>query len=230
MRADHIIRTSAAAGLWLWLGAAAPPIAFTSVEARLEPAEAAYRALWQQEGEAIIAALERNAGLPFPPAPIELLVTDSATMTSSDGRTIRMRAGYSPSFAKATLAHEMGHRLALALPRTGEMDDHRVLYLFLYDAWRDLYGRAFADRMVRIERSFRSHYDYDAAWTWALSMTRAERQVRLKWLRSGLRRAAATADSPADTGSIGRNTSSRPAQGSSGGAQTTDTRPRLSPG
>ena len=58
---------------------------------------------------------------------------------------------------------------ALRLPRTGEMDDHRVLYLFLYDAWMDLYGREFADRMVATERQFRSTYDYDAAWTWALA-------------------------------------------------------------
>ena len=166
--------------------AASPAITFTPIAPRFREAADEYRALWEQEGDRIVGALERAAGIPFPPAPIEVLVTDSATMTSLDGRTIRMRPFHGRDFAKATLAHEMGHRLALALPRTPEMDDHRVLYLFLYDAWTDLYGRDFADRMVEFERSFHSNYDYDAAWTWALSMTRAERQSRLKWLRRGL--------------------------------------------
>jgi hypothetical protein len=183
-----------AAMLALFLAAAAPPastpaLTFTPVAPRFADAADQYRALWDEEGGRIVGALERAAGLAFPEMPIEVLVTDSATMTSLDGRTIRMRPGYGRNFAKATFAHEMGHRLALALPRTAEIDDHRVLYLFLYDAWADLYGRDFADRMVAIERSFRTVYDYDAAWTWALAMTRAERQARLKSLRSGLQSA-----------------------------------------
>ncbi len=161
-----------------------PPLSFTPVAPRFADAAEQYHALWDQEGERIVGALERASGLRFPATPIEVLVTDSATMTALDGRTIRIRAGYSGAFAKATFAHEMGHRLALALPRTAEMDDHRVLYLFLYDAWTELYGREFADRMVAIERSFHTTYDYDAAWTWALSISRAERQERLKGLRN----------------------------------------------
>lgn len=173
------------------LGAAAPPLSFTPVEPRFAEASDQYRAIWQEEGAGIVGALERNAGLVFPEAPIEVIVNGGSTMTSLDGSAIRFRAGYTRDFAKATLAHELGHRLALRLPRTPEMDDHRVLYLFLYDAWTDLYGRAFADRMVEIERGFHSNYDYDAAWRWALTMTRAQRQARLKWLRGGVRRAAA---------------------------------------
>jgi len=171
--------------------AAPPPVTVTPIAPRFTDAANQYRALWDQEGDRIVEALERHAGLRFPDAPIEVLVTDSATMASLDGRTIRIRAGYSRAFAKATFAHEMGHRLSQALPRTAELDDHRVLYLFLYDVWVDLYGRDFANRMVAIERRFRTNYDYDAAWTWALSMRRAERQDRLRWLRSGLREASA---------------------------------------
>lgn len=179
-----------ALALWTLLAAGAPPLSFTPVEPRFADDSDGYRALWQAEGAGIVAALERTAGLPFPSAPIEVIVNGASTMTALDGRTIRFRAGYSRDFAKATLAHELGHRLALRLPRTAEMDDHRVLYLFLYDAWTDLYGRDFADRMVEIERDFHSTaYDYDAAWRWALSMTRAQRQARLKWLRGGVRTA-----------------------------------------
>ncbi len=181
-----------ALAFWALLAAGAPPLSFTPVEPRFAEASDFYRMLWQEEGAGIVAALERASGLTFPAAPIEVIVNGGSTMTSLDGSTIRFRAGYSRDFAKATLAHELGHRLALRLPRTSEMDDHRVLYLFLYDAWTDLYGRNFADRMVEIERGFHtSAYDYDAAWRWALAMTRAQRQARLKWLRSGSRTQAA---------------------------------------
>jgi hypothetical protein len=51
------------------------------------------------------------------------------------------------------------------------LDDHRLLYLFLYDVWTDLYGRVFADRMVAIERRIGPGYD------------RGQRQARLAALR-----------------------------------------------
>ncbi len=107
-------------------------------------------------------------------------------MTSYDGRSIRLKASYSEPYRRATLVHEMGHRLALTLPRSIDLDDHRLLYLFLYDVWTELYGKAFADRMVRIERRIPGGYDYDAAWSWALAMTREERQARLRALRTRL--------------------------------------------
>jgi hypothetical protein len=69
------------------------------------------------------------------------------------------------------------------MPRTADLDEHRLLYLFLYDVWDALYGRAFADGMVAIERRIAGRYDYAAAWDWALAMNRAERQARLAELR-----------------------------------------------
>lgn len=105
-------------------------------------------------------------------------------MISFDGRTMRLRATYPTAVKKAVLVHEMGHRIAFTLSRSPELDDHRLLFLFLYDVWTDLYGRDFANRMVRIERKARAPYDYDAAWTWALGMSRAERQARLRALQA----------------------------------------------
>jgi hypothetical protein len=164
------------------LAAAAPPLSFTPVAPAFAPAADEYRRLWRAEGPAIVAALERSAGCPFPAGGIDVLVSEGRPMTAYDGRTIRLRAGYSPAYKKATLVHELGHRLALALPRGSGLDDHRLLYLFLYDAWTDLYGQGFADRMASIER--RIGPAYDSAWTWALAMTREERQARLRALRA----------------------------------------------
>lgn len=169
---------------WTLLCAATPPVAFTAVEPRFAGAARDYRAIWESEGAAIVAALEAETGLVFPAAPIEALVRDGPPMAAYDGRTIRLRAGsYSADYMRATLTHEMGHRLALLLPRTSKMDDHRLLYLFLYDVWLRLYGPDFAERMVSIERRIPGAYDYDAAWTWALAMSREERQGRVRGLR-----------------------------------------------
>lgn len=167
--------------LALLLGAAAPPVTFTPVQPEFASASEDYRRLWAADGVRIAAALERSSGLAFPSGRIDAIISDGRPMASFDGRTIRLRAGYSPAYKKATLVHELGHRLAFTLPRREGLDDHRLLYLFLYDAWTDLYGREFADRMVSIER--RIGPGYDEAWTWALAMTREERQARLRAIR-----------------------------------------------
>jgi hypothetical protein len=164
------------------LGGAAPPLTFTPVQAEFASASEQYRRLWTADGARIVAALERSSGLTFPPGRIDAIVSEGRPMASFDGRTIRLRASYSPAYKKATLVHELGHRLAFTLPRRDGLDDHRLLYLFLYDAWSDLYGRDFADRMASIER--RIGPAYDAAWAWALSMTRSERKARLDSLRA----------------------------------------------
>jgi hypothetical protein len=177
------VRTLLLPALWALLCAAAPPVTFVPQEARFAGAADEYRRIWQLEGPRIAAVLEAATGLSFPPLPIDAMVGAGPPMTAYDGRTMRLRAGYSADYKKATLVHEMGHRLSFLLPRTAELDDHRLLYLFLYDAWTDLYGPAFADRMVSIERRIPGRYDYDAAWSWALAMTREERQARLRVLR-----------------------------------------------
>jgi hypothetical protein len=172
----------AAAAFWSLLTAAAPPLIFVPVGPRFAPAADEYRALWEEEGPRIVAAMEAATGLPFPAAPIEAIVGNGPPMTAYDGRTIRLRAAYSPAYKKATLVHEIGHRLAMELRDTAGLDDHRLLYLFLYDVWTDLYGPDFAERMVRIERRIPGPGDYDAAWAWALAMSRAERRARLQAL------------------------------------------------
>jgi hypothetical protein len=169
-------------GLAVLLCAAAPPVSFAPVGPAFAPASEAYRRLWEADGERIVAAMERVTGLPFPASPIDAIVSEGRPMTAYDGRTIRLRASYSPAYKKATLVHELGHRLALGLPRTSALDDHRLLYLFHYDVWTDLYGQEFADRMVAIER--RIGPACEAAWTWALAMTREQRQARLAELRA----------------------------------------------
>jgi len=170
---------------WILCGAA-PPLAFSPVQPRFAADAAAYAEIWRADGPRIVAALEARSGMVFPPDPIEVIVSEGRPMASYDGRLIRLRASYSPAYKKATLVHELGHRLALALPRRAELDDHRLLYLFLHEVWSDVYGRDFADRMVAIERRIPGGYDYDAAWSWALDQAPEQRRTTLAALRAQL--------------------------------------------
>jgi hypothetical protein len=180
-------RGSLLIAIWLLCAGAAPPLSFTPLSPEFAASARVYEARWRAEGDRIAEALEAAAGISFPAEPIEVIVRDGAPMTSFDGRTIRLRAGYSLHDWRAAISHELGHRLALALPRTAGIDDHRLLYLFLYDALTDLYGSTFADRVVSFERRFVDAYDYDAAWRWALAMPRAERQALLRRIAAGRR-------------------------------------------
>jgi hypothetical protein len=168
----------------LLLTAAAPPMRFDPVQPVHAAAAAEYRRIWCTEGTRIVAALERAAGVAFPATPIQVFVAGGPPMTAYNGRTIWLKASYPTYYKQATLVHELGHRLSFTLSRPAGLDDHRLLDLFLYDVWTDLYGQAFADRMVAIERRIPGPFDYGAAWDWALAMTREQRQARLAVMRA----------------------------------------------
>lgn len=184
MAAMRIGRAPILLTLWMLLGAGAPSLTIEPLGTEHAEAAAAYREIWDSEGEQIVATLEALTGFAFAPGEVEVIVSDTPPMTAYSGHEMRLRAGYSPAYRRATFVHELGHLLALGMPRTAGVDDHRLLYLFLYDAWTDLYGRDFADRMVRIER--RIGPVYDEAWAWVLAMTFEERQSRLRALRTRL--------------------------------------------
>ena len=165
------------------LTAASPPVSFVPQQPRFAESAKDYRQLWAAEGAQMVSVLEARSGLRFPSHPIEAIVRDGPPIADFDGRWMRLRAARSPDYRRATLMHELGHLLARSLPRSAEIDDHRLLFLFLYDAWIDLYGQSFAERFMHGERRFTRAYDYDAAWRWALAMTREQRQARLGALR-----------------------------------------------
>jgi len=96
---------------------------------------------------------------------------------------MRMRASYPPDVKKATLIHELLHRMLGRVRGTEEIDEHRKLFLVLYDIWVALYGQDFADRNVIVESGRKGIYDYDSAWKWALALSAKERASRFRMLR-----------------------------------------------
>jgi hypothetical protein len=99
---------------------------------------------------------------------------------------MQLRASYPANTKKATLVHELGHRLITDL--VGDVEQHPTLFLFLYDTWVDLWGKEFADAEVIVESGRRGLYDYEGAWKVALGMTRQERAAEFKELLDARRK------------------------------------------
>ena len=153
-------------------------ITFTPESDKFTDATKQYRSLWSAEGDKMIAALEKVSGMKFTETAFETIVFEGVSRSGRPGGSpMKMRASYTADTKKATLIHEIGHRHISKLEKRPEgIDEHSVLNLILYDIWVDLYGKKFADEQVEIEKSRRG--PYPAAWEYALSMTRKERESK----------------------------------------------------
>ncbi len=139
----------------------------------------AYRRLWADEGPRIVEAMERGTGLTFRETNVKAVIFEGPSRSGVGDTPMYLRASYTEDVKKATLVHEHGHRLIAQLrDRPADLDEHRVLFLFLYDVLESLWGKAFADTQVRFESGLTGLYDYDSAWKWALSISKDERASR----------------------------------------------------
>ena len=175
---SHPGAPSAPSGVPL-LAAGRVSMTFTPQDQTFAEAAEAYRSIWVAEGSAIVDAMERGTGLKFLETHVNAVIFEGVSQSGAGDRPMYLRASYPADVKKAALVHEHGHRLIAQLrSRPADLDEHRVLYLFLYDVWESLWGRELADRQVTFESGLRGLYDYEAAWNWALSLTKAERASR----------------------------------------------------
>jgi hypothetical protein len=152
---------------------------FTPESERFAEATRQYRQIWDAERRKMIEAMEVVSGLKFIETNIPVIVFEGTSSSGFGDRPMRLRASYPEEVKKATLIHELGHRLISQLRnRPKDIDEHRVLFLYLYDVWTRLYGKSFADRMVEVEKKRKGLYDYEAAWNWALSLSEKERAAK----------------------------------------------------
>lgn len=140
-----------------------------------------YRQIWQQEGEKFLTTIEQVTKMRFMEKEVRAIVFEGPSSSGGPKTPMKMRASYPNDVKKAALIHELGHRLNFQLRnRPKELDEHRILFLYLYDVWERLYGKEFADKQVEIERGRKGLYDYDSAWKWALTMSVDERASKLR--------------------------------------------------
>lgn len=151
-----------------------PRLVFQAMEPEHQAAAREYDAIWAADGQRIVDALAKRTGLRFEEAQIRVLVVEEPSSSGFGTRPMRMRASYPADTKKATLVHELGHRLQSKIFKRDE-EDHPFLFLYLYDVWTDLYGQAFADQQVKIESAREGLYDYARAWRQALALTEDER-------------------------------------------------------
>jgi hypothetical protein len=154
---------------------------FTPESEQFAEATKIYQAIWKTEGGKMIKAMERVSGIKFLETKIPVIVFEGASSSGFRDKPMKLRASYPEEVKKATLIHELGHRLISQLNnRPPEIDEHRILFLFLYDVWIELYGKSFADRMVEVEKKRKGLYDYETAWNFALSLSDVERAAKFK--------------------------------------------------
>lgn len=138
-----------------------------------------YRRIWTAEGEHIIRTMEHVSRLTFPERNIKAEIYEGPSFSGRGSAPMKLRASYSPDVKKGTLVHELGHRMNAQLRiRPKDLDEHRLLFLYLYDLYERLYGKDFADRQVAFGKTLKGLYDYETAWNWALGMSREERFSR----------------------------------------------------
>ena len=145
-------------------------------------AAAEYDALWKAEGERMLDAMERITGITFTERDIKAVIFEGPSSSGYGDRPMQLRASYPADVKKATLIHELLHRMLGGVKTTGEIDEHRKLFLVLYDIWVALYGKEFADQNVVVESKRKGIYDYESAWNWALAMSSEERAAKFKAL------------------------------------------------
>lgn len=131
-----------------------------------------YQKIWNEEGQEIISAWENKTGLQFRETFINAIVFEGR----GQSHPFCFRASLSSEMKKATLIHEIGHRILykkIKLPEFSSLENHKNLDLCLYDILTDLYGKDFADVVVETEAK---HPLYKEGWDWALSFSEKERR------------------------------------------------------
>jgi hypothetical protein len=159
--------------------AASLQLNFTASADSFRAATEEYRAIWAKEGSRIVASMERISGLRFEKGPVDVSVYEGVSYSGAPGGPpMVLRASYPEPTKRGTLVHELAHRLAndVKVP----VDHHELIFLFVYDAWVDLWGQAFADDQVAIESKRTGIVDYAAIWKKTLALPAPERADRLK--------------------------------------------------
>ena len=164
-----------------------PDINFTPESEKFSKAVREYQTIWIKEGKRMIEAMEIVSRLKFKEKNITAIVYEGVSWSGSGSSPMKLRASYPSDVKKATLIHELGHRLISDVTKTKEIDEHRALFLILYDIWVKLYGKDFADKSVDVEKKRKGLYDYESAWSWALSFSEKERALKFRQLVSSSR-------------------------------------------
>lgn len=149
-----------------------------------------YEEFWSHEGEEIVRVFYSLTGLRFWYKSITVHIVQGDYSSEAGSRYKRMRLrhnSYNLDDRRQLVAHELAHRLLMGNYIDGAgpahlFYSHYYIYLFLYDAWVQLWGREFAAEMAKKEEA--KPRAYNLAWRRAMALTFEQRQEALKRLIS----------------------------------------------
>jgi hypothetical protein len=152
-----------------------PRVEFVPENERFASAVGEYERIWVTDAARIARTMQEVSGLTFTDTAITAIVYEGVSSSGYRDTPMRLRASYTLDTKKATLIHELGHRLQSPLFRRQD-EDHAPLFLWLYDTWARLYGKEFADAQVAVEK--RRGGPYPRAWDEALVLSPKQRAER----------------------------------------------------
>ena len=150
---------------------------------KLAEAAAEYQEIWREQGKAFLGVLETKTGLTFTETEVNALVYEGI----SRSHPLTLRASYPKAVKASILVHELGHRLLSSnglTPASGEgfhINAHKLLNLFLYDVYCELFGTDGAQKAVEWESGLRA--SYKVCWQWALGLSENERAKRFSAIK-----------------------------------------------
>lgn len=165
-------------------------ISFQPSDSSFSSAAREYHQIWKEDAGRVVEVMERTSGLKFSDSVIVAFV---AELPSSSGNApsepMMLRASYSNMMKRATVVHELGHRLLFTLKKLPpNFNEHEVLFLFLFDAWVELFGEQHAKKMVEVESTrINPSNNYKKMWEDALSLSLPQRKQLLKELLNAYR-------------------------------------------
>ncbi len=143
-----------------------------------------YTKIWKDDGEKIVQKFEELSGCKFHEEYIKAIVYIGISRSGVFGDAMHLRARYPIDTKKATIIHELGHRLFFGFEDYQKSyDAEQINDLIIYDVWTDLYGKKFADEQILVEKARKGVYDYEFAWNWALSLRRDGRKTLFNRIR-----------------------------------------------
>jgi hypothetical protein len=154
-----------------------PQLEFVPESETFASAVGEYERIWAADAARIVQTMQEVSGLAFTDTAITAIVYEGVSSSGFRDTPMRLRASYPVDTKRATLIHELGHRLQSPLFRR-EDEEHGPLFLWLYDVWVSLYGQDFADAQVAVEKRRRG--PYPRAWDEALTLSPKERATRWK--------------------------------------------------
>jgi hypothetical protein len=152
-----------------------PRLEFVPQSETFAAAVGEYERIWAADAARIVRTMQEISGLTFTDTAITAIVFEGVSSSGFGDTPMRLRASYPLDTKRATLIHELGHRLQAPLFRRQD-EEHGPLFLWLYDVWVGLYGQEFADAQVAVERRRRG--PYPRAWDEALALSPRERAER----------------------------------------------------